>query len=448
MNILRVGLMCRVSTDEQALHGDSLQAQEDALVEYANNNNMKIHKVYRDEGFSARKPVLKRPAMLELLDDVKAGKLDMILFTKLDRWFRNIQEYYKIQEVLEKNKVVWKAILEDYNTSTADGRLKVNIMLSVAENEADRTSERIRFTFQSKVNRKESIFGVKTTPWGYATKEIDGVKRVVKDEETRDAVEFFFRIALTNSVRQAAVQTIAKYGIKKTYTKWFEISHSEIYTGTYKGVEGYCEPYITKEEHLRLLKPKQIRKAANDRIYLFTGLIKCPCCGAGTRARYATGWDREYNYYRCPNRVLKLCYQQDIPEAKIERYVKAHIKEELENYIMSVETAQPKKQKKKTDTAKLKEQLRRVNVSYQAGNMEDAEYLAETKKIKAMIEKASIEESQTTETNLDALKEFLNSDFETIYTSLEREEKQMLWRSVIDEIVVEGTDVVGIKFRG
>ena len=448
MNILRVGLMCRVSTEEQAAHGDSLQAQEEALVTFANENNMKIVKIYHDAGFSARKPVLKRPAMLELLEDVKAGRVDMILFTKLDRWFRNIQEYYKIQEILEKNKVVWKAILEDYNTSTADGRLKVNIMLSVAENEADRTSERIKFTFQSKVNRKESIFGAKTTPWGYATKEIDGVKRVVKDEATREAAEFFFKVATTDSIRQAAIQTMQRFDIRKTYRKWFDICHSEIYTGTYKGVDEYCEPYITHEQFIELSKPKHIRKAANDRVYLFTGLINCPCCGERARARYATGWDREYNYYRCSKKVVKLCSQKDIPEAKIERYVVAHVKDELEKYILSTETSQPKTPKKKTDTAKLKEQLRRVNVSYQAGNMEDAEYLAETKKIKAMIEKASAEETQATETNLDTLKEFLNSDFENIYSSLTKEEKQRLWRSIIDEIVVEGTEAVGIKFKG
>lgn len=447
INIIRVALMCRVSTEEQALHGDSMQAQEDALTQYANDNNMRIVKVYRDEGYSARKPVLKRPAMLELLDDVKAGKLDMIIFTKLDRWFRNIQEYYKIQEVLERNKVVWKAILEDYNTSTADGRLKVNIMLSVAENEADRTSERIRFTFQSKVNRKESIFGVKTTPWGYATKEIDGVKRVVKNEELKEVVEFFFKIALTNSIRQAAVQTIQKYGINKTYRKWFDIARNEIYTGTYKGVENYCEPYITKEEHLALRKPKHIRKAAKDRVYLFTGLIKCPCCGASTRARYSTGWDREYFYYRCPNQVLKTCFQKDIPETNIEKYVLMNIREELEKYIVSVESAQPKKSKKKTDATKLKEQLRRINVSYQAGNMDDADYLAETKKIKLLIEKALIEDTQDKETNLDELKAFLDSGFEKIYGSLDREEKQRLWRSVISQIVCEGTNAVGIKFK-
>lgn len=114
--------------------------------------------IYRDEGNSARKPALKRPVMLELLDDVKAGKIDRILFIKLDRWFRNVREYHRIQEILEQHHVAWQATMEDYNTATADGRLKVNIMLSVAENEADRTSERIKFIFNSKLQKKEVFF--------------------------------------------------------------------------------------------------------------------------------------------------------------------------------------------------------------------------------------------------------------------------------------------------
>ena len=81
---------------------------------------------------------------------MRAGKIDIVVFTKLDRWFRNIAEYYKVQEVLETHNVNWKTIHEDYDTSTASGRLKINIMLSVAQDEADRTSERIKAVFDSK----------------------------------------------------------------------------------------------------------------------------------------------------------------------------------------------------------------------------------------------------------------------------------------------------------
>ena len=113
--ILRVGLYGRVSTEEQALRGFSIEAQVDALKEYAKKNNMKIVDIYLDEGISGAKPPLKRPALNRLLEDVKAGKIDMILFTKLDRWFRSVKEYFKVQEILEDNKVEWKTILEDYD---------------------------------------------------------------------------------------------------------------------------------------------------------------------------------------------------------------------------------------------------------------------------------------------------------------------------------------------
>lgn len=447
-NILRVGIMCRVSTDEQALHGESLTAQENCLVDFANANNMKIYKIYRDEGFSARKPVLKRPAMIELLEDVKAGKMDMVIFTKLDRWFRNVSEYHKIQEILEHNKVVWKAVLEDYNTATADGRLKVNIMLSVAENEADRTSERIKFVFQSKWNRKEVIFPDHCAPMGYKVEKIDGVRRIVKDEEMMEATEFFFKEALTSTIRQAALKTNRKYGLTRDYKPYSRMCHNELYTGTYKGIENYCEPYITKQQLEQIQKSKQYRQPRKDRVYLFTGLIRCPICGRMLTSKVCTGYGNiEHQYYRCPRSIIKECSLKAVSEKLTERYVLENIEAELEKYIMSYEVEQPKKKNKKSDATKLKEQLRRVNVSYQAGNMEDDEYLAKTKEIKAMIEKASAEERQDTPQNLTFLKEFLKSDFKKIYVTLDKEEKQKIWRSIIDEIQYDGQNIVGIKFK-
>lgn len=446
-NILRVGIMCRVSTEEQALRGDSLEAQETTLVEYAKTHNMKIHKIYRDAGFSARKPVLKRPAMLELLEDVKTGKIDMVIFTKLDRWFRNIKEYYKIQEVLERNKVTWKAILEDYNTATADGRLKVNIMLSVAENEADRTSERIKFVFQSKILKKEVISPATSIPFGYKVELIDGIRRLVKNEEKREATEFFFKTALSTSTRQAIIQVERKYNIHRDLRNWYKMCQNEVYTGTYRGVGDYCEPYITKEQFNEInQRGKKYREAKNERVYLFTGLMHCPHCGRMLVSKSSTPHGVEYYYYRCPNTTTHNCHLKAVSEKKIEKYVLENIKKELKDFILSSEV-QPTQRKQKTDVTKLKEQLRRVNVSYYAGNMEDDEYITKTKEIKALIEKATAEEQQEKPLDLTALKDFLNSDFEKIYKTLDKKEKQKLWRSVIDEIVYDGENITGIKFK-
>ena len=448
--ILRTALVPRVSTDEQVRHGDSLQAQEDALVEYANNHNMKIVGIYRDEGHSARKPVLKRPVMLELLEDVKAGKIDRILFTKLDRWFRNVAEYHAIQSILEKHHVSWQAILEDYNTATADGRLKVNIMLSVAENEADRTSERIKFVFNAKLARKEIYFPL---PTGYTTEMIDGIRRGVKDPETQDMVEYFFHRARATSIRQASEDVNTQFGVNYNYKFWWQISKKEIYTGSYKGKDDFVPAYITKEEFRELNNNgKKLRKTQNNRVYLFSGLMKCPCCGRRLTGKTNKGTNqKEYMFYRCKLAISGACEFKQISEIKIEKYLLENLRTEMEKYIFSAEAehSQGKKRKpQKSDVEKLQEKLRRTNIVFLAGNMSDEEYAEQTKAIKAQIAKAQADEIQEdTPITTEDVKVLLASDFEGTYETLTKEERQQFWRSVIDEIVLDGNAPVGITFK-
>lgn len=123
--------------------------------------------------------------MSRLLDDIKADKVDLVLFIKLDRWFRNVPEYYKTQDILEAHHCGWKAILEDYDTTTANGRMVIGIMLSIAQQERERTSERIRFVYEQKAKQGVCMFGGKSTPLGYKIEVIDGARRLVKDPATR-----------------------------------------------------------------------------------------------------------------------------------------------------------------------------------------------------------------------------------------------------------------------
>ena len=82
-----------------------------------------------------------------------------------------------------------------------------------------------------------------------------------------------------------------------------------------------------------------------------------------------------------------------------------------------------------------------------AGNIGDEEYAAETKRIKAEIEKAKQQESENRPANLDWIKSFLESDFLSTYESLDKEDQRRLWRSIIEEIYIDGTEVTGIKPR-
>ena len=167
----------RVSTEDQAMHGVSLDAQKERLRQFAKENALEVVDLYVDDGISARKRYTRRPEMLRLLSDVQAGKIDVILFIKLDRWFRNIADYYEVQTILDRHRVQWIATEEDYDTTTANGRLSLNIKLAIAQDEADRTSERIRFVFQNMVKEGRVISG--STPKGYRIHDKHVVNKMV-----------------------------------------------------------------------------------------------------------------------------------------------------------------------------------------------------------------------------------------------------------------------------
>lgn len=451
-SIVRVALYTRVSTEEQVRHGYSLRTQEDNLIEWAERKGYKVVGIYRDEGNSARKPALKRPVMLELLEDVKAGKVDLIAFIKLDRWFRNVREYHKVQAILDQYKVEWCATMEDYSTLTSDGRLKINIMLSVNENEADRTSDRIKFVNDGKVARKEAIFAKRTSPFGYTVEKIDGVKRVVIDPDQEPAAREFFKLLQTYSIRLSGTMVNQKYGLRRAYSKWFKMSKDEIYTGTYRGVEDYCPAYITKEEFERnsAADPSMVRKTQENRVYIFSGLIRCPQCGRRLCGKYIVGKSREeYMYYRCHNFLTKACSNKvSLSEKRTEEQLLERLRGDLEGLVISAEVNAAPAKKKPSQLGKLNEQLRRLNVAYFAGNMPDDEYTKAADDLKKKIEQATIEDQQGEKpVDLTAIKSLLSTDFETIYATLTAQEKQLFWRAIIESMVFDGKALRDIKYR-
>lgn len=455
MVILRAGLYERVSTDEQAKYGYSIKTQIDALEEYCEKNKIKIVDHYTDDGVSGGKAAFRRPEMSRLLDDIKEKKIDIVLFTRLDRWFRNVQEYFKVQEILDEHKVEWKAIWEDYDTTTANGRMAITIFLAIAQNEREKGSERIRVVFEHKRQNKEAWFGPNSMPFGYITEPDEhGIMRLVKNPDLQDALQDFWDIAVKyHNVSKAARYVNSVYGLTRTKKMWFDIVHNEIYMGNYRGVEEYCEPYVSKEDWETLQK-RNIKKAQGERVYLFSGMMKCPECGSTLASGHCSkpgrdGGKKVYKSYRCRNREIDLCKnRRTISELKTEQWLLDNLEELLRDEIARVELERTKPKKKpKTDVSALREKLRRLEVVYMAGNKTDAEYLAETAEIKEQIKKvelAKLEEPE--ETDIEALKATLETDFRGIYETLDLEDKRRFWRGLIKEIHVEGNSVKSVDF--
>ncbi|NLM66582.1 MAG: recombinase family protein, partial [Enterococcus sp.] len=173
----RVALYIRVSSEKQAKSGDSLREQEDTLNEYVKSQkDMIIHSTYIDDGISGQK--LDRDEFQRLMTDVKNNQIDVILFTKLDRWFRSLKHYLNIEDVLQKYNTHWIAVSQPfYDTSTPYGRTFINQVMSFAELEAQMTSERMIAIFEHKIKMGEVASG--STPFGYSIKN----KRLVPNED-------------------------------------------------------------------------------------------------------------------------------------------------------------------------------------------------------------------------------------------------------------------------
>jgi hypothetical protein len=246
-----------------------------------------------------------------------------------------------------------------------------------------------------------------------------------------------------------------KYDRVHPYKFCWGITKREIYTGTYKGIEDFAPAYITKEEWEALNNVrKTIRKAQQNRIYIFTGLLSCPNCGRRLGGKYSTGgrgYPSEYLYYRCVGKLSGICDFHQVTEKKIEAYLLKNLRSEMEKFVLSAE-AEPQAEKnantKKSEVEKLQERLRRLNVAFFSGNMSDEEYAAQADAIKNQIAVAQQEEAKAEKpVDTEAVKAFLATDFESIYETLTKEERRTMWRSIIDEIVLDGKEPVGIKFK-
>lgn len=449
MVVLRVGLYERVSTEEQALKGFSIEAQRDNLEEYCEKNKLKIVDHYTDEGISGAKPPLKRPALKRLLEDVEAGKIDLILFTKLDRWFRSVQEYFKVQELLEKHRVEWKTIHEDYDTTTANGRMAITIFLAIAQNEREKTAERIKVVLEHKRKNKEACFGGQAVPWGYMKqKDKDGILRLVKDPETRQACQEFWDICVKTHNLNAAIRHMAhEYGIRKDWKSWARMTQSDFYFGEHRGVEEYCEPYVTKADWLKYQESRPIKATPTGRVYLFRGLIRCECCGhilCGSGSKKSYG---DYKSYRCVNRLRGCDSPSSVSERKLEKVLLEKLDDYLKAEIAKVETEQKQAPKKKTKNQVkfLKEKQRRLTVAYMAGNIPDQQYLSEDAELKALIKKAEAEEPEKPK-DVEPLKKLLKTDFRGLYETLDLVERQRFWLKLIKEIKLDGKAIREVIF--
>lgn len=443
-SIKRAALYIRVSTEEQAMHGYSLEAQRESLTKYAKENNLAIVDYYIDEGKSARRKLQNRKEFARMMQDVEAGKIDIILFIKLDRWFRSVKDYYKVQEILEAHGVDWKTTEEHYDTSTTNGRLYINIRLSVAQDESDRDSDRIKFVFDSKVARSEAIYGAQSLPFGLMVRD----KHVVPDPDKIDIVRDIFNHYATHHVLSATRRyALDTYGLTFYDHGFRTMLSNPLYIGQYRDNPNYCAPIVDTElfNRVQAALPKNVRKAPTGRIYIFSGLVVCAECGHRMVGSYGGSGHGNF-YYRCNySKNLHICaHRKTIGERPLENWVLENIESKLEAYIAAYNAHAAKRKKPQSDKAKIRRKLSKLKELYLNDLISMDEYKADFDTYTAQL--AELEEPETPPPNLKALSDFLHSDFKGIYQDLGREDRRSLWLSIIKEIRIDAQNNIEIFF--
>jgi len=362
---VKVALYTRVSTEDQAREGYSLDVQKDYLLEFAKREGMEVFfadgkkKIYTDDGRSGYS--LDRPAMNQLLEDARAKKFDLILVYKLDRFSRRLRDILNILDELDSLGVQFKSATEPYDTTTSSGKLMLQQLGSFAEFERNRIIERVVPGMVRGV-KAGHWQGARYSPFGF---RYDKVKKRLKVDtsEAKLVLEIFQRYIAGESTQEIGgdfykrkVPTRSGGEFNSSLVR--KIIRNKVYTGklvwnkhhydkkqkTLRGcryikndpskiieADGLHERIVSEEVFCRAQsmmdrnrKGKFYKRQKRD--YPVSGILSCAHCGSFFHGIYnvknhMTGEKRPY--YRCSGRSARNIHcgngdlRAEIPEAHI-----------------------------------------------------------------------------------------------------------------------------------
>ena len=209
--LLRCAIYTRKSTEHNLdLEFNSLDAQREACEAYiksqAHEGWRLITDHYDDGAFSGAS--LDRPALQELLTEVRAGKVDVIVVYKVDRLTRSLADFAKLVELFDQHSVSFVSVTQSFNTTSSMGRLTLNVLLSFAQFEREVIGERVRDKIAA--SKRKGIWVGGSVPLGYASVN----KKLVVVPEEAETVRLIFRRYLELGSIRDLVEDLDRKGIR------------------------------------------------------------------------------------------------------------------------------------------------------------------------------------------------------------------------------------------
>jgi site-specific DNA recombinase len=208
----------RVSTDEQAREGVSLDNQREKISAYCDLNDLTLVDIIADEGLSAKN--LNRTGIQNLITLVKHGKIDAVTVYKLDRLSRSVKDIIGLIELFEKHKVAFHSILDKVDTKSATGRFFLNILSSLSQLERELIGERTHEALSHKIRKGERVGHV---PFGY-TLAADG-RTLLEDPTEQEGIALIKELRVKGLGYRAICRELDARGYQPKAGKWH---HSKI----------------------------------------------------------------------------------------------------------------------------------------------------------------------------------------------------------------------------
>ena len=400
------GLYMRVSTEDQAREGFSLPEQKERLEAYCKFKGFVIKDYYTDAGISA-KTGNYRPEFERLKEDIKSKKINTIIALKQDRITRSIFDWEELMRFLEENDAYLDCVNDDINTTNANGKMVSRILMSVSQQEIERTSERTKVGLAGAIKQGHIPH---QAPLGYKHEN----KKLVIDHLTKDVVIRIFEL-YHKGMSYQKISTLFNKEQVLGKTNWRDSSivailENEIYKGDFVHgkrtkhptyYENVVEPIVSKEmwEECQVQKKKNSKSYQRTLTYLFLQKLRCPKCNrilGGKATQKKNG--HIYYYYYCHD--CKINFKESLVEEYFNDFVNELVEYDsvVNQFFLPMikqKFDEPQEELKK-DINKQKDKLERIKRAYINGVFSLEEYNDERKLVESALEKLQNELDEAT----------------------------------------------------
>ncbi|PLS17620.1 resolvase [Bacillus sp. M6-12] len=472
-----IALYCRVSTDEQAREGVSLDEQQERLKAYCRAMGWTEYPiVFVDDGYSAKD--LERPQLKRLLEDIDAGKISKILVTKLDRLSRRLLHLLELIESFHQKNVSFISISEAFDTNTPAGRLTLQVLGAVAEFERERIRERV---FENMFHAASHGKWLTQSPYGYRLENKELVIHEPEAKVVRRVYDWYLNegIGYYSIAKQLNEENVPSRQKKEWSIRSIKLMLTNpVYKGTLvwnridssksKRPEKDDKEWVIVDDALPVIiekgtwekvqnkvNKKQMAPRAQTSPHLLGGLLKCGNCGSGMSIGWSGSEKRRYRVYRCSaNKNKGTCTSKQYKADEVESWFKKGLLH-LSNSFSSEMIPHLIQKSMAEDQSSIEQKIRsaknrykRKVEAYTAGLIELVDLNEEKGRMEKFLEEVK-NEAQRPEVHMGELQKLVTKKIKNVIDAIEAlpvPEAKSLIKTIVEKVILKGEKNLEIVF--